>query len=186
MNWDAVGAIAELVAAATVVVTLLLLLKQLRLSNLQAQQANELARADSQRDILKQVATHSMLVIQNPGLYSKIRDCYQNWEDAPEEAKSNFESWAASYFYIVEQAIEMHDRGLLSNETYSAMEMAAIRIVKTPGGEQWWRRKSKYIGAGVSSRINKRMSEIGGDVVPMLNLKTSSNANVPSGTSVTR
>ncbi len=182
MNWDAVGAIAELVAAATVVVTLLLLLKQLRLSNLQAQQANELARADSQRDILKQVATHSMLVIQNPGLYSDIRACYQNWEGAPEEAKSNFESWAASYFYIVEQAIEMHDRGLLSTETYSAMELAAIRIVKTPGGEQWWHRKSKHIGAGVSTRINKRIAEIGSDIVPMLSTKTSGRSSESSGT----
>jgi hypothetical protein len=76
----------------------------------------------------------------------------------------------------------MHDRGLLSNETYSAMEMAAIRIVKTPGGEQWWRRKSKYIGAGVSTRINKRISEIGAEVVPMLNLRPVNDPSEPSGT----
>ena len=66
MNWDALGALAELGSAIAVVVTLFLLLKQLRLNNVQAQQAYELARADSQRDILKQVATHAMLVIENP------------------------------------------------------------------------------------------------------------------------
>lgn len=71
----------------------------------------------------------------------------------------------------------MHDRGLLSDETYVAMEMAAIRIVQTPGGEQWWRRKSKHIGAGVSTRINKRKSEIGASVSPMLGLKK---AGVPN------
>lgn len=91
MNWDALGALAELVAAVAVVVTLFLLLKQLRLNNVQAQQANELARADSQRDILKQVATHALLVIENPDLHTDIRACYQSWEDAPEKAKWNFE-----------------------------------------------------------------------------------------------
>ena len=177
MNWDALGALAELGSAIAVVVTLFLLLNQLRLNNVQAQQAYELARADSQRDILKQVATHAMLVIENPDLHTDIRTCYRSWEDAPEKAKWNFESWAASYFYIVEQAIEMHDRGLLSDETYLAMEMAAIRIVQTPGGEQWWRRKSKHIGAGVSTRINKRKSEIGESISPMLGLKK---AGVPN------
>ena len=174
MNWDAIGALAEMIAALTVVVTLLLLLKQLKLSNAQANQANELARADSQRDILKQVAGHATLTIDNPDLQSDIRGCYERWDDAPESAKWNFESWASSYFYIVEQAIEMHDRGLLSDETYLAMEIAAIRIVETPGGQQWWQRKSKHIGAGVSHRINQRRKEIGEGITPMLGLNRAS------------
>lgn len=50
----------------------------------------------------------------------------------------------------------MHDQGLLSDETYYAMEASAIRIVETPGGSQWWSKKSEHIGAGVSNRINQR------------------------------
>ncbi len=167
MNWDALGALADTIAALTVMVTVLLLLKQLRLNNAQAVQANELARADSQRDILKQVAEHATLVIANPGLQSDIRACYENWEDASTEAKWNFESWASAYFYIVEQAVYMHDNGLLSDETYRAMESAAIRIVETPGGGQWWERKSRHIGAGVSNRINQRRAQLGPTARPM-------------------
>jgi hypothetical protein len=156
VNWDAVGAVAELMAAFTVVITLILLLKQLRINNAQAEQANDLARANSQRDILKQVAQHSTLVIGNPELQSDIKVCYESWNEAPSNARWSFEGWAANYFYIMEQAIYMHDQGLLSDETYYAMEEGAIRIVETPGGSEWWDRKSEHIGAGVSRRINER------------------------------
>ena len=170
MNWDAFGAIAEAVAALTVVITLLLLLKQLRASNDQARQANDLARAASQRDILKQVGDHATLTIGNSELQADIRSCSENWEEASANAKWNFDGWASVYFYVVEQAIYMHDDGLLSDETYLAMEAAAIRIVQTPGGDQWWSRKSQYIGAGVSRRINQRRDEIGTKIRPMFGL----------------
>lgn len=170
MNWDAVGAIAEAVAAITVIVTLFLLLRQLRVSNEQARQANDLARADSQRDILKQVADHAALAIAQPGLQDDIRACYREWESAPPAAKWNFESWASAYFYIVEQAVYMHDQGLLSDETYLAMEAAALRIIATPGGAQWWSRKSRHIGATLSRRLAERQAEIGEAVRPMLGL----------------
>lgn len=171
MNWDALGAIAEAVAAITVVVTLILLLKQLRLSNSQAEQANDLARADSQRDILKQVADHATLAIDNPQLQDDIRTCYRAWEAAPASAKWNFESWASSYFYIMEQAIYMHDQRLLSDETYYAMEKAAVRIVLTPGGAQWWARKSEHIGAGVSERINVARDALKSELKPMMGIQ---------------
>jgi hypothetical protein len=159
VNWDAVGAVAEVIAALAVLVTLLLLLKQVRISNSQARQANDLARADSQRDILKQVADHSVLVIGRPELHEDIRQCYESWSRAPSRARWNFEGWAAGYFYILEQAVYMHDQGLLSDETYQAMENAALRIVETPGGAEWWKRKAPHIGAGVSNRINGRLAE---------------------------
>ncbi len=171
MNWDAVGAIAEAIAAVTVIVTLLLLLKQLRLSNLQAEQANALARADSQRDILKQVAAHATLAIDCPQLQDDIRTCYRAWESAPASAKWNFESWASAYFYIMEQAVYMHDGNLLSDETYYAMEKAAVRIVLTPGGAEWWSRKSEHIGDGVSERINLARDNSTEELRPMMGVK---------------
>ncbi len=176
MNWDALGAIAESIAAFTVVITLLLLLKQLRINNAQADQANQIARADSQRDILKQVADHSTLAIANAELQSDIRACYQDWENAPSHAKWNFESWASAYFYIVEQAIYMHDEGLLSDGTYYAMEAGAIRIVQTPGGSQWWSHKARHIGSDVSERVNKRRREIGDNLRPMFGLRKADEA----------
>lgn len=171
MNWDAVGATAEAIAAITVIVTLLFLLKQLRLSNSQAEQANDLARADSQRDILKQVASHATLAIDNAQLQEDIRSCYQAWESAPAAAKWNFESWASRYFYIMEQAVYMHDQGLLSDETYYAMEKAAVRIVLTPGGSEWWARKSEHIGAGVSRRINSARDSSKDELRPMMGIQ---------------
>ncbi len=161
MNWDAIGAVAELIAALTVVITLILLLKQIRISNTQAEQANDLARANSQRDILKQVALHSALVIDKPDLQTDIKTCYESWHNASTRARWNFEGWAANYFYVMEQAIYMHDQNLLSDETYFAMEAAAIRIIETPGGAEWWSKKSGLIGAGVAERINERRSALG-------------------------
>lgn len=161
MNWDAVGAFGETLAAVTVIVTLFFVLKQLRLNNQQVEQANQLARADSQRDILKQVAEHATLTVSDEALQSDIRTCYENWNDAPTTAKWNFEGWASSYFYIVEQAVDMHDNGLLSDETYKAMESAALKIIETPGGAQWWDKKSKVIGAQISTRLEEKRRNLG-------------------------
>ena len=171
MNWEAIGSVGEILGALAVIITLFFLFRQLRLNSKQLEQSNELARADSQRDILKQVADHSNLTIGNPELQEDIRSCYQSWTDAPSSAKWNFECWASSYFYIVEQAINMHESGLLSDETYDAMENAAIRIIETPGGYEWWERKSKSIGAQVSRKIDARRAEIGGSTRPMMGLR---------------
>jgi len=171
MNWDALRATAQTISALTVVITLLFILKQLKTSNTPSEQANQIARADSQRDILKQVAEHATLAIANAELQSDIRSCYQDREHATPSAKWNFESWASAYFYIVEQAIYMHDAGLLSDGTCFAMEAGAIRIVATPGGSQWWSHKSAHIGADVSNRINQRRDEVGSALRPMFGLR---------------
>jgi len=170
VNWEAIGAVGEIVGALAVLATLILLLKQIRIGNTQAKQANDLARADSQRDILKQVSDHAKLTISQPDLQAEIRICYKSWKNAPSAAKWNFEGWAAAYFYIVEQAIYMHDDGLLSDETYQAMEAAALRIVTTPGGAEWWEQKAKHIGAGVSRRINERLKQVGPTIRPMFGM----------------
>ena len=174
MNWEAIGALGETLAAVTVVVTLFFVLKQLRVNNQQVEQTNQLARAASQRDILKQVAEHATLILSNESLQSDIRTCYENWIEAPRSAKWNFEGWASSYFYIVEQAIDMHDNGLLSDETYFAMESAALKIIETPGGAQWWERKSKIIGAQISTRINQRRNQISSQTKPIQDAKAPS------------
>jgi hypothetical protein len=177
LNWEAIGAIGEILGALTVIVTLFFLFGQLRLNSRQLLQANELARADSQRDILKQVADHSTLTIAKPDLQQDIRTCYQSWIDAPAAAKWNFECWASAYFYIVEQAINMHESGLLSDETYDAMEIAAIRMIETPGGNQWWEKKSKNIGAQVSRKLNERREALGTSTRPMMGLRTNQATN---------
>lgn len=177
LSWEAIGAIGETLGAVAVIVTLFFLLQQLRLNNRQLRQSNELARADSQRDILKQVADHATLTISNPGLQEDIRLCYRSWADAPSTAKWNFEGWAAAYFYILEQAINMHESGLLSDETYDAMEVAAIRIVETPGGHEWWEKKSKVIGAQVSRKIEERRRALGDSTRPMMGLRRNQNAD---------
>ncbi len=61
MNWDAIGAIGEILGAAAVVATLVYLAIQIRSANSAAADVNRLSRAVGVRDIIRQVIDDSEL-----------------------------------------------------------------------------------------------------------------------------
>ena len=130
MNWEAIGAISELVATVTVVITLVYLASQIRQSNIQAQ-------GD---------AHANWLTTWNDTIKGWIRD-----RDTVQIMQRGFSDFSA--LSRVEQAIFTHqvaaminhwhlaadliDRGLLGQQLYSGATDVVLSVCSTKGGRQY-------------------------------------------------
>ena len=81
MNWDAIGALAEVFGAAAVLVTLIYL-------SLQIRQSNSLAEAQSQRELTTLDAFAPL--VADPTLAAEFRACLNRYEEQDPEVKTRF------------------------------------------------------------------------------------------------
>ena len=73
MNWDAIGAIAELLGAVGVIASLVYLAGQIRQSREQTHQNTRALRASTQHDIFENLNDISMRPFGDPANYEAIR-----------------------------------------------------------------------------------------------------------------
>ncbi|MFT6754176.1 MAG: hypothetical protein ACI9VI_003365 [Candidatus Azotimanducaceae bacterium] len=172
MNWEALGAIGELVAATGVMGTLLFVGIQVRLSNQQTSQANKIARGASQRDLLKQTAGFFQLTFDNPTVLQDIRLGLMSYDNASHESKNNFATWAFALLHIMEQCVYMHEDDLITDSSFNGFETVALGIIVTPGGAEWWMHTKKVIGMTLVEHLDKRLVELEGITPPVYELLT--------------
>jgi hypothetical protein len=127
MNWDAVGALAEVAAAVVVVISIVYLASQVRQTNLQAQ-----------------AAAHADWLI---GWNATIK----GWIESPETVSILQRGWAdfdslshgeQAIFHLHHSALTNHwllagqlcDRGLLPESIYQGATEVLISVHSTPGG----------------------------------------------------
>ena len=81
MNWDAIGATAELLGAVAVLATLVYL-------SLQIRQSNKLAEAESQRELMNfDVFTP---ILADPQLTREFRACLNRYDEQDPDVKTRF------------------------------------------------------------------------------------------------
>ncbi|MFT5562527.1 MAG: hypothetical protein ACI9B8_001957 [Sulfitobacter sp.] len=172
MNWEALGAIGELVAATGVMGTLLFVGIQVRLSNRQTSQANKIARGASQRDLLKQTAGFFQITFDNPTVLQDIRLGLMSYDNASHETQANFGTWAFALMHIMEQCVYMDEDNLITESSFIGFETVALGIIVTPGGAEWWMHTKKVIGMTLVEHLDRRLIELEGRTPPVYELFT--------------
>jgi hypothetical protein len=131
MNWESIGAIAEVIGVVAILVSIVYLATQIR-------QSNEIARAEAEREVL-QSWMH--------GLEGFV-DSHQTTEFflkglADFDALTSIEKTRLSYrlvelnmVYI--SALENEKKGLIAPHLVEAFGNAFFSYVNSPGGRQWW------------------------------------------------
>lgn len=133
MNWDAIGAIAEVLGAVAVLVTLIYLSFQLR-------QSNRLAEAQSQRDLLNlDVFTP---IVTDPNLTSEFRACLNRYEEQDSDVKTRFSFLMANFHTQMESVFRMYGQGLYAEVSYKGWLTWYNSLLNTPGGAAWWKETS--------------------------------------------
>jgi hypothetical protein len=126
MEWSAVGALAELVGATAVVVSLLYLAAQLR-------RGAEQQRVESARTLVTGVAAHSMNLSADETMADIwLRGCADPDTLAPLD-ELRFRTYLNSMFKMFEQQFVMHERGLLDSEDWETMDAVHGDFVQMPG-----------------------------------------------------
>ena len=133
MNWDAIGATAELLGAVAVLATLVYL-------SLQIHQSNKLAQAESQRELMKiDVFTP---VITDPKLTSEFRACLNRYDEQDSDVKTRFFFMMTAWHLQMESVYRMHQQGLIAELSYKGYLTWYNSLLNTPGGAEFWKEVS--------------------------------------------
>jgi hypothetical protein len=131
LNWDAIGAIAELVGAAAVVASLSFLAFELRRQR-QAAQSHALDVGTSKRTAI------TAKLLEDTELSRITWTCFVGTEHVPAHEYARF----ATYMYILFLECELAHRNRLSGEmddvSWAAFEAATQWWLKFPGVRTWW------------------------------------------------
>jgi len=130
MNWDAIGAIGEIVGAFAVVVTLVYLAAQIRQSNSQ-QKREEIVAV--QTGVNRMVAQ-----MEDPAIaraYAMTADG-ENPTRVADRSRAIF--WVVQYLNHFEIIYDLYHNGSLDDERYQHWESIAVSILASTGIRAWW------------------------------------------------
>ncbi len=130
MNWDAIGAIGELLSAAAVVVTLVYLAAQIR-------QNNVAMRVAAKQEITRQFSDYTDLLLQNPDLH-EINIRGQAGEDLQGLERGRFFILLQKATWYFASMHFQHEVQSLSEEEWRQSRELIRRYCDYPGYRTWW------------------------------------------------
>ena len=139
MNWDAIAAIGEAVGGLAVIASLVYLATQIR-------QTREMQLAESVRDVFTKGSAMLAYTSSHPGTFEALRKGIVDYENLTADEKETFNCWGLTNLVTVEQAMYMHQNGLLPEVSWRAFENYGLAVTRSPGGAQWWAEHSGVIG----------------------------------------
>jgi hypothetical protein len=137
MNWDAIGAIAELLGAVGVIASLVYLAGQIRNSRDQMDENTRALRAGTYQQF--QVELRESFSMNEPGLESVVRTGLADPGDLDESGAFRFEFWISGVMHAYDNAYYQYRVGLLDEDRWQ-MHLAGLRTTLTrfPGVRRWW------------------------------------------------
>ena len=135
MNWDAIGAVGEIVGALAVVVTLLLLVRQMRQNSIAIRSQTHDSAMRGYNELNALVASRSDLA-----------EMFQRGQEDPESLDATeriqFTFLLGSYLNQTETLFRMFESRILSEQEWHRFAAVIAQIMSTPGGQQF--RRSTY------------------------------------------
>ncbi len=156
MNWEAVGAIAELVGAIGVIASLIYLAMQIR-QNTRSLEANTFQTiSDASVGRLMTLARDDVLaerfvegMIDPSRLEGSVRFQFDAW------MRSNFKGYE-NYYY-------QYCKGMLDEESFKAQREAIRLSVTPPGVAVWWGMNRRWFREDFASLVDSLLPETGTD-----------------------
>ena len=140
LNWDAVGAVAELVGAIAVVVSLLYVATQVRESTRQA-------RRDATRELASRISDVSLAVATNPDLGALIVQAGVDPSKLSPGDQARFRGLMNSLFRGLEQQFLLRRERALDDESWEAIERLTQDFAHLPGVQTYLLDRGRWYSA---------------------------------------
>jgi len=138
MNWEAVGAIAELVGAAAVVLTLIYLSIQLRQNTAQVTHSAMATEMAAYQDMIGRISDINALRIANPELTDLILRGQKDPEALTENESSRYFTWVVTLLRHGDMAYFLYERKIIDYERVTSSMGPLIGTFRTKGFLHIW------------------------------------------------
>jgi len=156
MNWDAISAVADVAGVALVVVSLIYLAIQVR-------QSNQMALAESERELLENWAHAISQLTADDRITSIFQRGLSDFNSMNNLEKSRFSVAMARLVNIYISAIRMDAKSLVGSQEVQIFGDICFAMIITPGGRQWWDLTGPFFT--IYALINERI-QMEGDTQP--------------------
>ena len=136
MNWQAIGALGEIVGATAVVVSLLYLAAQVR-------QGTRAMRAQAAHDALGAIRDFNKPMMTDPAMARLFRVGTENPGELDADERSQFGFLVFNFLKTAEALHSQFLNGTLEAETWHAWEYVFAQYAKSPGFAAYWSLRSK-------------------------------------------
>jgi hypothetical protein len=131
MNWDAVGAVGELVGGIGVIVSLIYLGVQIHRNTLTQKRANL-------GDIAIELATTARSAATNPDLAGLLLRGYANLDSLDPVERYRFDAFFYAFLANFERALILARSGDYPEEQLVPLRASIAGFLRTVGGRAWW------------------------------------------------
>ncbi len=146
MNWEAIGALAELAGAIAVVVTLYYLASQIR-------QSNTLARRNEHNATMEQVSLFRMAVAQSEELATLLLTGAKSYSVLSEVHKVQFDNLIDQRFWNYAQIWDRVQTGSMEREMWNVLAPSMATNLNYEGIREWWDLKKFQFPSGFVTDI---------------------------------
>ncbi len=132
MNWDALGAVGEIVGAVAVVITLLYLARQIH-------QANAQTQAQARYSFVEAYGHMNASITANKGVASVFRRGIKGLE-LDEDEYIQFFALLGQFLNTWSVLYDLHATDMLPENQWSMVRKDIITMMSEPGGRDFWER----------------------------------------------
>ena len=155
MNWEAIGAVGEIVGALAVLLTLFYLASQVR-------QSNKATQSEIESQMGEWWSQHNLGLINHPEVIELIETGLNDIKSLSDSDRRRFSWWLAATFYKFQDLYLQHQRGVLSSEAWIQNEMTIDGLIRNKAVAAWWDsgffQRSKEFAEYVENLRNKSNS----------------------------
>ena len=134
MNWEAIGAVGEIIGALAVVASLLYLGRQMR-------EGARATRAETELEAARMWSDFHSRVAHSPDMSSIWDRGHRDSTALTEEDRQRFVWLVAEYVFLVEGLFKQYERGFLSADSWDQHERTLIGLFDNPLVKNWWSSK---------------------------------------------
>jgi hypothetical protein len=152
MNWEALSAIADLIGVVLVIVSLIYLATQIR-------QSNQMALAESERELLESWAN----AVAGISVDDRTTDIFlrglDDFNTLSNVEKTRFSVIMQRLINTYISSVRMDSKSLVDSQEATIFGDICFAMILTPGGRQWWKVTGPYFT--VHDQINDRIRNEG-------------------------
>ena len=138
MNWEAIGAVGEILGAIAVLLTLFYLASQVR-------HANKATQVETESQMGHWWSQHNQDMIHQPEMIEVIEKGLNEMSSLSDPDRRRFCWWLASMFYKFQDIYHQYKRGVISEDAWAQNEMTIEGLMQNKAVAIWW--DSKFFQA---------------------------------------